>query len=423
MSSKIERLSFYERQYLQSFDLSAEQAYHLEMRRRHNRALHPWGIVDGLELCRGVLVPDTPEQFYIHPGMAIDAFGREIVLGQPFPLTAEELATQRIQLAGTYEVWIAYHRELSTPPRPGYRVCDLAEQWTRLRESARILLGNGLGVNPANAPTLTDELSDDPIAHPWPVYLGSLEVVLHQGQAIPNGIAKVPGRRSYVGLLAQRITAPAADPPPECAADFPDADLPISVAANLHAEKNLLVGPDFPIDPTLVEPPPADPANFPSAAGNLRLANLFVQQNLYASVAGKWLGLKEFVKSVLPEIRVGTLKLTPAPSPANPSNGTEVINLTSTLPLVSQASIAVAIAGIEWLSWDDFSVWLGDASTAIPVKLEVSAGAPTKKAGTNNSFDFPISWSIGPKSTPANPNDALLNVRSLTVSYTVVFLP
>jgi hypothetical protein len=74
MGTEIERLLFYDRQYLQSFDFTAEQAYHLEMRRRLNLALHLWGIAYGLELRRGEIVPGAPEQYYISEGMAIDAY-------------------------------------------------------------------------------------------------------------------------------------------------------------------------------------------------------------------------------------------------------------------------------------------------------------------------------------------------------------
>ena len=60
VSSQIDRVHFYERQYLRAFDLEAEQAYHLQMRRRLNLALHLWGIVDGFNVAKGELVPGRP---------------------------------------------------------------------------------------------------------------------------------------------------------------------------------------------------------------------------------------------------------------------------------------------------------------------------------------------------------------------------
>src|SRR5438874_2180980 len=46
----IERLRYYEHQYLGALDFEDEQGYHRDMRRRHNIGLHAWGIVVGLEL-------------------------------------------------------------------------------------------------------------------------------------------------------------------------------------------------------------------------------------------------------------------------------------------------------------------------------------------------------------------------------------
>src|SRR5204863_3308665 len=80
MANNIERLNYYEREYLRSFDFIAEQNYHMEMRRRLNLALHLWGIVEGLDVKLGEVVAGAPAQYYISPGMAIDAYGREIFL-------------------------------------------------------------------------------------------------------------------------------------------------------------------------------------------------------------------------------------------------------------------------------------------------------------------------------------------------------
>ena len=80
MSSSIDRVHFFERQYLRAYDLEAEQLYHIEMRRRLNIGLHTWGIVTGLDLRESETVPDIPKEFHISRGMAIDAYGRELVV-------------------------------------------------------------------------------------------------------------------------------------------------------------------------------------------------------------------------------------------------------------------------------------------------------------------------------------------------------
>lgn len=72
----IKRLNYFNSQFLVDTDFNDEQAYHVGMRRRHNRTLHTWGVADG-----GLVVARTdPKKVSIGSGMAIDKDGREIVL-------------------------------------------------------------------------------------------------------------------------------------------------------------------------------------------------------------------------------------------------------------------------------------------------------------------------------------------------------
>lgn len=61
-------------------DLEQEQLYHREKARRHNRFLHGWGIVQGLEVRAGT--PGT-RKVTISPGYALDRHGEEIVVARP----------------------------------------------------------------------------------------------------------------------------------------------------------------------------------------------------------------------------------------------------------------------------------------------------------------------------------------------------
>src|SRR3954466_8041172 len=75
-----ERVRYFDQQFLRVDDFTAEQDYHRDMRRRHNRMLHTPGIADGLQL-----VPDGTG-VKITPGSAIpggsdaNGGGAEIVL-------------------------------------------------------------------------------------------------------------------------------------------------------------------------------------------------------------------------------------------------------------------------------------------------------------------------------------------------------
>jgi hypothetical protein len=71
----VKRLNYYTHQFLREQDFKDEQNYHLEMRRRHNRLFHSWGVVQGLEVQR-----KGEREITISPGMAVDVEGKEIVL-------------------------------------------------------------------------------------------------------------------------------------------------------------------------------------------------------------------------------------------------------------------------------------------------------------------------------------------------------
>lgn len=74
----VKRLNYFTHQFLREQDFKDEQAYHLEMRRRHNRCLHAWGVVEGLEVRK-----KGEREITIDPGMAMDGQGREIILALP----------------------------------------------------------------------------------------------------------------------------------------------------------------------------------------------------------------------------------------------------------------------------------------------------------------------------------------------------
>src|SRR3546814_19487321 len=63
--------------------LAAEQTFHLEAFRRHLLAAPSWGILSGLGLAvdEGAIV--------IEPGLAVDGYGRVLLLDRPIPIAAQ----------------------------------------------------------------------------------------------------------------------------------------------------------------------------------------------------------------------------------------------------------------------------------------------------------------------------------------------
>jgi hypothetical protein len=74
----IKRLNYFTHQFLREKDFKDEQAYHLDMRHRHNQVLHGWGVVVGLEVHK-----KGEREITINAGTAIDKEGRELILTEP----------------------------------------------------------------------------------------------------------------------------------------------------------------------------------------------------------------------------------------------------------------------------------------------------------------------------------------------------
>jgi hypothetical protein len=74
----VKRLNYFTHQFLREQDFKDEQAYHVEMSRRHNRMFHGWGVLAGLEVQK-----KGEREITINPGTAIDKEGRELTLAKP----------------------------------------------------------------------------------------------------------------------------------------------------------------------------------------------------------------------------------------------------------------------------------------------------------------------------------------------------
>jgi hypothetical protein len=121
----IKRLNYFTHQFLREQDFKDEQAYHLEMRRRHNQLLHGWGVVTGLEVQK-----KGEREITISHGMAIDKEGRELVLFEPVirDLTGLERSSLTHIIISYAERWDDADRQAAGG----------VEGYTRLTESTEI---------------------------------------------------------------------------------------------------------------------------------------------------------------------------------------------------------------------------------------------------------------------------------------------
>jgi len=199
------RVKYFNGQHLRLEDFQDEQAYHIAMRRRHNISHHTWGIIHGL----GVRVADGTVA--VQPGMAIDVFGRELIVETSVTVPASAFTDKG---STVLDLWLVY--ELNTSGAAAEGSCspsmthnDRTEERGRIRwerpdasygpQNPKGTLEQDAGFRPYQIPP------DDP-ARFWPVYLGRIS-----RQDEPTEPVKFdPSGRRYAGLTGQMLEDPSA---------------------------------------------------------------------------------------------------------------------------------------------------------------------------------------------------------------------
>jgi hypothetical protein len=109
----IKRLRYFKDEFLDTGDLEEEQNYHRDMRQRHNKVFHSWGIGHGLEVvpADGLPLGETAK-VTVTTGMALDGDGKEIVLVQSRVLDFDQ---PRFAAGKNYYIVIRYHQQKGGP--------------------------------------------------------------------------------------------------------------------------------------------------------------------------------------------------------------------------------------------------------------------------------------------------------------------
>lgn len=423
MSNQIERLRYYDGEYLRSSDFTAEQQYHVDMRRRLSHRLHLHGIVYGLHLVVDQDSPPPPATpfFSIGPGMAIDQTGREIFIPAPYSLSAENVLNRAGLTIGPNELWLCYSESQTGLPAAGYRDCNETNQYTRWQEAFQVVF------KPLN-PTKNSYIPPDCGG----VRLGIVTLDNTGGWQI-TAVNDKKGR-TYVGIRAQRLIAadeeadsydPSAMPP----MTVPDQLLPgyldvqpgVFNRGNVFVKKNLVVGDDFVLnDPALPNPIPA--------SGNVKITqDLFLNGDFYGLIGGKWFLLKNYIQTLTPAVKcdVATIdfsNLTAAEIAGNYVTRTTAVSLDSKLPSVSKLeNIFVALTDIDWLSPADLDNYWPSPDGRNNKAVMVTVAGPNPPPAPAPAINFLISATVGPVLTVGV--QSLVPVTSVSVSYFAVFVP
>jgi hypothetical protein len=81
-AGKLERVRYYPRQLVTASVLTTDQDYLRQKARRHNRLLHGWGVVCGLEV-KPDPTEESPWRVIVCPGYLLDPAGEEVPIAEP----------------------------------------------------------------------------------------------------------------------------------------------------------------------------------------------------------------------------------------------------------------------------------------------------------------------------------------------------
>jgi hypothetical protein len=168
----LERVNYFNRQLLTAEDMITERDYFLQKLRRHNRYLHGWGVVCGLQVAPS---PTTaaPWRVQIGSGYALGPYGDEIYVPQPVFLDLAKCgpnaATDPCEpgvlrpgtggIGGKVYVVIKYAECLSRPVRampPGCGCDDEPCEYSRIRDSFQVSCLTNPAKVPQPPPTLCE---------------------------------------------------------------------------------------------------------------------------------------------------------------------------------------------------------------------------------------------------------------------------
>jgi hypothetical protein len=201
------RVNYFDRQYLRLAELTDEQSYHLQLRRRHNLSHHSWGIVVGLEILR-----QDDGQPVVRPGLAVDGYGRELLL-----LDRRVVGREMFDRFGTsrLDLWLEYRLELADD-RSAPVECGASDPNRRYRATERaeiVATRGGARPDPRRPPGVPATALEEPLlATPddprcrWPVYLGRIVMEI-PASGVP-AFQIDTADRVYVGLNAELIDHP-----------------------------------------------------------------------------------------------------------------------------------------------------------------------------------------------------------------------
>ena len=177
------RNRYFTGKYMTADDFSAEQAYFLNRLWLHNRLHHGWGIVSGLRVLPHPRSDCVHEWVVVRAGIAIDCYGRELILEKDTPIQLPKVVPEGILVIQYQEKEIEYGPILysedgCSPTREeANQICEIAE--LKIIPLTEISKGCWPHLGPAGDSSCRNDC-DDPLP-------GPVGATLNPECACPNG--------------------------------------------------------------------------------------------------------------------------------------------------------------------------------------------------------------------------------------------
>lgn len=204
----VTRVRYFDRQFLRTQDFVDEQAYHLALRRRHDIGHHIWGIVSGLEP-----TADADGNLSVGPGVAVDGYGRTLVLAERAFLSAGDFDDRASE---ELDVWLLYDRTGSDRSTRGYVDCGEEGSFYRWQERPLVRFDvpdpafpdprEPESVPHGDLPFDPSRTPPDEVVQDWPVFLGRIR--RDRSDPKKTRYAMDLTGRPYAGLVGAAIEAP-----------------------------------------------------------------------------------------------------------------------------------------------------------------------------------------------------------------------
>jgi hypothetical protein len=144
LDQPLDRVNYFNGQRLEAADFRADQDYQIRVRRKLLSSLYSVGVVQGLEVN---LDPTSQHQVIVSPGLALDYWGREIILFDPTPVVVSGTPTPANGVTIGNFLTIAYAEQRVQPTSDGCGVatpvkgCGGTLSWgapTRIRAEPKL---------------------------------------------------------------------------------------------------------------------------------------------------------------------------------------------------------------------------------------------------------------------------------------------